>query len=79
MALIRNPKAEYIKYRLKKCGSSITKIAAIRGVTFTAVWNTVEGLSESMPTKRLISQTIHEPIADLWPAAGDDDGEQRAA
>jgi lambda repressor-like predicted transcriptional regulator len=75
MASRVNPKAEYIKYRLKLKGSSPSKIARERGITFTAVWNVIEGRSESMPTKRMIAKITGERIEDLWP----DDNEQRAA
>jgi len=67
MASRVNPKAEYIKYRLKLKGSSPSKIARERGVTFTAVWNVIEGRSESMPTKRVIARVTGERIEELWP------------
>jgi lambda repressor-like predicted transcriptional regulator len=62
-----NSKSEYIKYRLKMKGSSPSKVARARGVSFTAVWVVIEGRAESKPTKRMISQITGEPIEVLWP------------
>jgi len=82
MAIRKNPKAEYIKYKLKIKKSSQTKVAEIRSkecgrrVSFSAVYNVVEGLSESGPIKRIISRITGEKIKDLWP---DDDEEVKQA
>lgn len=73
--ITKNPKSEYIKYRLKINGSSLSKVARARGVSFPTVWSVVEGRAESKPTKRMISQITGERIEDLWP---DDDGKNRS-